>query len=141
MESLHALLGTHPRISGGIFVGVLLAAILAVAARSGREARDPVRVFDSQQRHDGFARAGHQCEMTTLWVLRCQRGAEHADHFYPWARGGATSMLNLVAACSRHNTSKGAKMPTWWERREITRRRRSYFPPDTDRRPGQWYRG
>ncbi|MFI8830536.1 HNH endonuclease [Streptomyces afghaniensis] len=35
----------------------------------------------------------------------------HVDHLVPLARGGAHSLSNLVPACQRCNTSKGAKDP------------------------------
>ncbi|MCL6424372.1 HNH endonuclease [Brachybacterium sp. JHP9] len=142
MPGLIQFLLEHP----GVLIGALLIAAVAIAAavsalRPGEGMRDPVRMYSAEQRREGFDRAGHRCEMSTFGILRCQRPAQHADHFWPWSRGGATSMRNLVAACSRHNTSKGASMPSSWTRRRITRRRAHYFPEEAARIPGQWYAG
>lgn len=37
-------------------------------------------------------------------------------------------MANFVAACARHNTSKGAKVPTLGQTVRMEARRRKYFP-------------
>lgn len=129
-----------PRVLAAVSGAILAAIAIAIALRSGREGRDPQRIYPTDQRHTCFARAGYQCEMSFLGPLRCQRPAEHADHHYPWSKGGATSIDNAVAACSRHNTSKGARMPTFWDTWFIGRRRRRYFPSYSEPRPGQWYR-
>lgn len=103
--------------------------------------RDPRRMFDSQQRRIGFARAGHRCEFDgMLWFTRCRRQAEHADHWLPHSKGGATTLPNLVAACAWHNTSKGAHIPTGWQTHRISRRRRRYFSHGAKTRPGARYR-
>lgn len=84
--------------------------------------RDPVRRFTRQQRREGMARAGGQCELG-VGPLRCSRPAEHGDHFYPWSKGGSTTLQNFVAACSRCNHSKGARIPSPGAQRRIQRRR------------------
>ncbi|MBC9927275.1 HNH endonuclease [Leucobacter sp. cx-169] len=109
--------------------------------RRGTSNKDPKRAFDSEQRRKGFALASSQCEMSTPWMTRCTATASHADHFYPHAKGGASSMMNLVAACAPHNLSKGAKLPSAVDRALISARRRNYFPADLERKPGEWYRG
>lgn len=38
----------------------------------------------------------------------------HVDHVIPLARGGSNGPENLVIACPRCNTSKGAKLPHEW---------------------------
>lgn len=133
------LIQAHPTATVIICaVGLLAAAI--TASQIGRQDRDPQRMFNVDQRVACFTRAGHRCEITVLGFIRCQRPAVHADHHYPHSKGGATSMANAVAACARHNTSKGAHMPTILETHMIAARRRRYFPAGTPRRPGQWYR-
>ena len=122
-------------------VVVLAILVLARARRHSGDVRDPQRMFTADQRRAGFGRAGSQCEMSTPWLTRCTRTAGHADHFYPHARGGASSMRNLVAACAPHNLSKGAKMPSSLERRLIEHRRRRYFPQSIGREAGEWFRG
>lgn len=108
------------------FVPALVVAVSSVLPRSVQ--KDPVRMFTATQRGKGFARAGNRCELESWWWRRCRRPAEHADHFVPWSRGGSSDLGNLVAACTRCNTSKGAKVPTPFQRLRLERRRRRYFP-------------
>ena len=101
----------------------------AITAARDTRRRDPVRRFTRQQRRDGMARAGGVCELEAALRRRCSRPAEHGDHFYPWSRGGATSLQNFVAACARCNRTKGARLPSPGRQRRLERRRREYFPP------------
>ncbi|PPG14384.1 HNH endonuclease [Rathayibacter rathayi] len=111
---------------------VVLLAIVARASR-GSASTDP-------QRTAGFARADGRCEFDgALFFVRCPRDAHHADHFYPWSKGGATSMQNLVAACAACNLSKGPKMLSAFYRKRIERRRRKYFTVGMNRLVGEWY--
>ncbi|MBW0255816.1 HNH endonuclease [Cellulomonas sp. PS-H5] len=122
--------------------GLLALVVLARGRRARWRRRDPQRWFDAYQRAAGRARAGGRCEYTAAWSWqRCPAASEQADHFRPWARGGATEPENLVAACVRHNQSKGGRMPTLLTTAVITWRRRRYFPAGVPRRPGAWYRG
>lgn len=117
-------------------------ALLVVAVafiRRPAPVRDHSRLFTAQQRRIGLDRCGHRCEFGLL--VRCSRTATHADHFYPWARGGATSIRNLVGACGRHNLIKGARMPSAWQSLAIQARRRAYITDPVDRAPGEWNRG
>ncbi|WCI09880.1 HNH endonuclease [Arthrobacter sp. OVS8] len=61
---------------------------------------------------------------------RCSRPAEHGDHFYPWSKGGSASFQNFVAACSRCNRTKGARIPWLGLQLRMERRRWEYFAPD-----------
>ena len=106
---------------------VLIIAAAAINAQDVRR-RDPVRRFTRQQRRAGMARAGGVCEMETGFGRRCSRTAEHGDHFYPWSKGGSTSLQNFVAACSRCNRAKGARIPSPGQRMRLERRRRTYVP-------------
>ncbi|WP_426989908.1 HNH endonuclease [Pseudarthrobacter sp. Y6] len=113
--------------------GLMLVALAIVAAfvvaRDVRR-RDPVRRFTLQQRREGMARAAGQCEMEAGFGRRCSRPAEHGDHFYPWSKGGSTSMQNFVAACARCNRTKGAGIPSPGQQERIQRQRRDYVPSD-----------
>ncbi|TDP89537.1 hypothetical protein EDF62_3268 [Leucobacter luti] len=113
--------------------------ILVVRALPKTARKDPKRAFDSAQRNVGFTRAGHQCEFSTPWFTRCTRTAQHADHWFPHTRGGATSMQNLVAACAPHNLSKGGRQPSALAGFLIAARRRKYFPETLDRKAGEWF--
>ena len=129
---------TVTAIFTGMFDGVLaavalpgvLAVVLTIIASviRGRDVRrrDPVRRFSRQQRREGMSRAEGQCEMEAGFRRRCSRPAEHGDHFYPWSKGGSTSLRNFVAACSRCNRAKGAHIPSPGQQERLERRRRTY---------------
>ena len=109
--------------------GLLIVVLFIVAAViHGRDVRrrDPVRRFSRQQRREGMARAGGQCEMESGLRRRCPLPAEHGDHFYPWSKGGSTSLPNFVAACARCNRTKGARVPSPGQQARMERRRRAY---------------
>lgn len=94
----------------GAFLVVLFIVAAIIHSRDvGR--RDPVRRFTRQQRREGMARAANLCEMEAGFRRRCSRPAEHGDHFYPWSKGGSTSLQNFVAACAMCNRAKGARIP------------------------------
>lgn len=120
----------------GLAVAFILILIVykTVASRHQPSAyhQDPRRDFTKSERKAGFDRANNRCEMAGLFPLtRCRRPAEHGDHHYPWSRGGATNMGNFVAACAPCNLSKSNKIPTAFATRQITRRRKRYFPRHT----------
>ena len=107
----------------------LFAVAGAIMTARDAQRRDPVRRFTRQQRRDGMVRAGGLCELEAGFRRRCSRPAEHGDHFYPWSRGGATSLQNFVAACARCNRTKGARLPSPSRQRRLEHRRREYFSP------------
>jgi 5-methylcytosine-specific restriction endonuclease McrA len=109
----------------GVLVAVLIVTVRVIQSRDVRR-RDPVRRFTRQQRREGMARAGGQCEMDAGFRSRCSRPAEHGDHFYPWSKGGSTSLQNFVAACSRCNRAKGARIPSPAQQERLERRRFAY---------------
>ena len=113
----------------GFFVVVLTIVAMIIRTQDIRR-RDPVRRFSRQQRRDGMARAGGQCEMEAGFRRRCSRPAEHGDHFYPWSKGGSTSLQNFVAACARCNRAKSARIPSPGQQQRMERRRRDYFTPE-----------
>lgn len=110
---------------------VVLAIVAAVIAGRDVRRRDPVRRFTRQQRHEGMARANGLCELEAGFGRRCGRPAEHGDHFYPWSKGGSTSLQNFVAACARCNRAKRARIPSPGQQRRMERRRREYLPPSS----------
>jgi hypothetical protein len=122
------------QVFGGVLAaiaapGAVLVVLMIIAGiMRGRELRrrDPVRRFTRQQRLEGMARAQGQCEMEVPFRRRCSRPAEHGDHFYPWSRGGSTSLQNFVAACATCNRAKGASLPTPGQQRRLQGRRRGY---------------
>lgn len=78
-----------------------------------------LRVPISRELRDAvLARDGHACRY-------CGRRAAHLsiDHVYPVARGGETTLDNLVAACDQCNSRKHATVGRWpmpldWQQRE-----------------------
>lgn len=77
-------------VGGGVAAASLpgvAAVVLGIVAAvlTGRDVRrpDPLRRFTRQQRREGMARAGGQCELEAGFGRRCTRPAEHGDHFYP----------------------------------------------------------
>ncbi|MFJ4267995.1 HNH endonuclease [Paenarthrobacter nicotinovorans] len=75
-------------------------------------------------------RAGGLCELETSYGRRCTRTAEHGDHFYPWSKGGATSLHNFVAACAHCNRRKSARIPSPGMLTRLERRRSTYIGAD-----------
>lgn len=114
----------------GIVLLVLVIVAAVIHARDVRR-RDPVRRFTREHRREGMARAGSQCEMEAGFRRRCARPAEHGDHFYPWSKGGSTSLQNFVAACSKCNRAKGARIPSPGQQRRMERRRRDYVTAES----------
>jgi 5-methylcytosine-specific restriction endonuclease McrA len=109
----------------GLFA-LVLACVGAVTSARDIRRRDPVRRFTRQQRREGMARAGGTCELEAGFGRRCRRPAEHGDHFYPWSKGGSTSLQNFVAACARCNRAKRARVPSPGQQQRLERRRRDY---------------
>ncbi|WP_371261741.1 HNH endonuclease signature motif containing protein [Arthrobacter sp. ov118] len=54
---------------------------------------------------------------------RCSRPAEHGDHFDSWSKDGSLRSQNFVAACSRCNRAKGARIPSPPQQERLERRR------------------
>lgn len=48
----------------------------------------------------------------------CCDPADEVDHVTPHSRGGSDEMNNLLAACKRCNSSKGALLPEEWASRD-----------------------
>jgi hypothetical protein len=113
----------------GLFL-VVLFIVAAVVHRRDVLRGDPVLGFSRQQRREGTARAGGQCEMEAGLGRRCSRPAQHGDHLFPWSKGGSTNLQNFVAACAKCNRAKGARIPSPGQQARIERRRREYAAPD-----------
>lgn len=129
------LRGMFDRVVSAAALPLVVAVVLGIAAAviAGRDVRrrDPVRRFTRQQRREGMARANGLCELEAGLGRRCGRTAEHGDHFYPWSKGGSTSLQNFVAACARCNRAKRANIPSPGQQRRMERRRREYLPPSS----------
>jgi hypothetical protein len=72
--------GTFDGLVAAVTLPGLLAVVLVIVAAviNARDVRrrDPVRRFTRQQRREGMARAGNQCEMEAGFRLRCPGPAE-----------------------------------------------------------------
>lgn len=127
--------GIIGRVGSAAALPLVVAAVLGIAAavvtRRDVRRRDPIRRFTRQQRREGMARANGLCELEAGFGRRCGRPAEHGDHFYPWSKGGSTSLQNFVAACARCNRAKRANIPSPGQQRRMERRRREYLPPSS----------
>lgn len=106
---------------------VMLLVVAIMLRTSDVRRRDPQRRFTPYRRREGMLRAGGICELDSGYGRRCSRAAEHGDHFYPWSKGGATSLRNFVAACSHCNRHKGASIPSPGLLTRLERRRASYI--------------
>lgn len=149
---LSGALESAPEMLAGMFAAApvpfvvaaaaLLLGILVKAAAAMRPAgpKDPSRLFSANQRKEGFDRAGGRCELEGRFFSRCRRPAHHGDHWFPWSRGGATSMTNFVAACVKCNLAKGAKVPGAWETMRMESRRRKYFAQGLNTKAGEHFK-
>ncbi|WP_265521041.1 HNH endonuclease [Oerskovia flava] len=129
LDTLTVLVDEHP-VAMAVLAGALAFLVLAPVLRGRAGGRtDPQRLFTPAQRTAAFTRAGGRCEHKTMLGLRCSARPTHADHIYPWSKGGASTLSNCQALCARHNLQKGAKVPSAGYMWRLERRRRRYFPP------------
>lgn len=114
-----------------IIVVICALLFLAFVARKHRRkpATDDKRMFSTTEKVECKRRAGNRCEHSQFGV-RCKTSSAHADHIYPWARGGATAMSNCQSLCAPHNLRKSATIPGSYYIRRLEIRRRRYFPSD-----------
>jgi hypothetical protein len=63
-----------------------------------------------------------------------------ADHVYPWAYGGPTSLANGQALCRPHNAKKSGKLPTPQYLYRLAHSRATYMAevPRPGRRERTW---
>jgi 5-methylcytosine-specific restriction endonuclease McrA len=63
------------------------------------------RAFSHEQKREIWFAAGGRCS-----ICRIELSPDwHADHRYPWSRGGSTSLRNAMALCGPCNLRKSAK--------------------------------
>jgi len=114
-----------------LVIGVLLVAVFGAANhQGGSPQRDPQRLFTTEQKKTIHTRAGHRCEETVMPLRRCRATSTHADHIFPWSKGGATCLDNGQALCARHNRAKSARVPSRFYVLRLESRRRKYFPSE-----------
>ena len=66
------------------------------------------RVCSPIEREFIFNRDGHRCR-----YCGSTKPPFHVDHVYPYSRGGATEVNNLVTSCSRCNRHKHDSVGIW----------------------------
>lgn len=93
------------------------------------EERDSVRVYTRQEKNEALTRCRRRCEGTGIF-FRCRtrdgdkgKGLQ-GDHWFPHARGGATTEKNLVMLCPKCNGKKSDKIPLRIQTYALNRRRR-----------------
>lgn len=64
--------------------------------------------MDEKIRHRVFIRDKYTCR-----YCGSKKGPFHADHVYPYIKGGETSTQNLVTACQHCNSKKGSRIGVW----------------------------
>ena len=105
-----------------------------ICLECGRAIPSGSRCSDHRSRRRTFGRPWRRLRETILerdgFLCRyCGGPANTVDHVVPVERGGSHDPLNLVAACSRCNESKGAKTldewrPDWTEEHALRERLR-----------------
>lgn len=118
---------------------LVVVARLAVSNRDRRLETDPQRLFTAGQRRLACRLAQGRCEQESFPFVRCRRVGAHADHWFPWSRGGASTDQNLVWACTRHNLAKSSRIPTAFQTLRLEARRARYFPSDVSPVAGEWF--
>lgn len=108
---------------------VRLIAMIPMANPDNPFDRDPQRLFSDRDREWIRDLTGDRCERRRLFgLMRCRHRGEQMDHWYPWAKGGATSRHNIAWLCAKCNNRKTDRVPTIWATRALTRARMRYFP-------------
>ena len=119
----------YPEAALLIVATVVIFMLLKAIHRGIPVQTDDRRAFSPYERAEAKRLAGGRCEHSTL-TFRCRNSGMHADHIYPWSRGGATAMTNCQSLCQRHNLQKSARIPSRFYIARLARRRRRYFPAD-----------
>lgn len=120
-----------------IAAGAVILLILAAQSGGGSGQKDPRRMFTTAQREAIRRRAGGRCEHLYFGLFRCRNRGAEADHVYPHAKGGATSLVNGQWLCRMHNRAKSDHYPSQFYVSRLKASRKKYFPPgeSTDIRP------
>lgn len=121
----------NPGIVGFAVTAVFVFLIVRAIRRHLPVQTDQQRMFTPSQRAETKRLAGGRCEHSNMG-FRCRAPGAHADHIYPWSRGGATSMSNMQSLCATHNLRKSAKIPSHFYIHQLEKRRAKYFPQDAN---------
>lgn len=103
--------------------------------------RDTSRVFTARQKRAAGEQCHWRCEGTGVFH-RCRYTGKdlHGDHWYPYARGGATNMQNLVMLCPACNRRKTDKIPSFLQTKALSYRRKHNpdYEQQITKKPGYW---
>ena len=108
-----------------VIAGVIIVVQIGRAVQRGR----PIVTDDLEAKR----LAGGRCEHSALG-FRCRTPGGHADHIYPWSRGGRTTMANCQSLCPKHNLQKSAHIPSKFYIYRLEIRRKRYFPEGVSRK-------
>lgn len=103
--------------------------------------RDPRRAFTDRQKRAAGDQCHWRCEGTGLFTRCNHEGKDlQGDHWYPYARGGATNMQNLVMLCPKCNNRKSDKIPSMFQTKALSRRRKKNqdYESSIIKTPGYW---
>lgn len=109
-----------------ILIGIRIIARWPMRRPDNHWDRDPRRLFSDTDKRWCYGAAGGRCEWRGPFG-RCHNAIREFDHWYPWAKGGATARTNLVGLCRKHNRRKSDKVPTLWATRRLAHARRRYW--------------
>lgn len=162
-EAYHMLFSHGPVTGQGVLFLLALVIILYILVKmkfSGglvrsashrvipKDSRDTPRLFTEKQKRNIHYRARRHrgskygtCEWIVMGVFSCSNKSTQADHWFPHANGGKTTMKNAVALCKQHNGRKSNHIPSWWLTTRIAHRRKRYYHFNDERRPGEWMNG
>lgn len=110
-DGLGCFFGCEPEQVDAIVAAMEAKGVVEGGRFTSWEKRQPKREFIpgwSQIRAEIFARDNYECQYCG------SRENLHCDHVLAKSRGGADTPENLVTACQRCNTSKGAKLVEEW---------------------------
>jgi 5-methylcytosine-specific restriction endonuclease McrA len=71
--------------------------------------KDEFRNFDINTRRIIREKTFNRCEFGH--INRCKSNIDEIDHFFPFSKGGASTLQNAVGSCKYHNRRKGAYFP------------------------------
>ena len=127
LRNMIVFLFEHPPVAVAVVVAFLVGTLIIAAHRARPIAKDELRGFTTTMRQEAKRRAGDRCEHSYLG-FRCRTPGGHADHIYPWSKGGWTTMENCQSLCVKHNLQKSAHLPGKYNINRLEARRRRYFP-------------
>ncbi|WIB65497.1 HNH endonuclease [Curtobacterium sp. MCBD17_040] len=127
LAPLTAFVGSHPLVAAGVALALVVVAVARKGRGDGKPQTDQRRMFSGAQKQEAKRRAGGRCEHSSAG-FRCKQPGQHADHIYPWSKGGATEMSNCQSLCATHNLQKSNHVPSPFYIHRLQRRRARYFP-------------